>query len=69
IFKTGEDDNALEGADFQLWSEDAKQLLRTGTTDSGGKLTFGNIRYGSYVLKEIKAPDGYTISHAYAKGV
>lgn len=69
IFKTGEDDNALEGADFQLWSEDAKQLLRTGTTDSGGKLTFGNIRYGSYVLKEIKAPDGYTISDAYAKGV
>ncbi|MCY7825765.1 Ig-like domain-containing protein [Bacillus spizizenii] len=69
IFKTGEDDNALEGADFQLWSEDAKQLLRTGTTNSGGKLTFGNIRYGSYVLKEIKAPDGYTISHAYAKGV
>ncbi|MCY9362927.1 Ig-like domain-containing protein [Bacillus spizizenii] len=69
IFKTGEDDNALEGAEFQLWSEDSKQLLRTGTTDAGGKLTFGNIRYGSYVLKEIKAPDGYTISHAYAKGV
>ncbi|MCY9375271.1 Ig-like domain-containing protein [Bacillus sp. T17B1] len=69
IFKTGEDNKALEGADFQLWSEDAKQLLRTGTTDSGGKLTFGNIRYGSYVLKEIKAPDGYNISDAYAKGV
>ncbi|UPV78757.1 SpaA isopeptide-forming pilin-related protein [Bacillus rugosus] len=69
IFKTGEDDKALEGADFQLWSEDAKQLLRTGTTDAGGKLTFGNIRYGSYVLKEVKAPDGYTISDAYAKGV
>ncbi|MCY8204521.1 Ig-like domain-containing protein [Bacillus sp. N12A5] len=69
IFKTGEDDKALEGADFQLWSEDAKQLLRTGTTDADGKLTFGNIRYGSYVLKEVKAPDGYTISDAYVKGV
>ncbi|RKQ25026.1 LPXTG cell wall anchor domain-containing protein [Bacillus subtilis] len=69
IFKTGEDDKALEGADFQLWSEDAKQLLRKGTTDAGGKLTFGNIRYGSYVLKEVKAPDGYTISDAYVKGV
>lgn len=69
IFKTGEDDKALEGAEFQLWSEDSKQLLRTGTTDAGGKLTFGNIRYGSYVLKEVKAPDGYTISDAYAKGV
>ncbi|WP_416722547.1 SpaA isopeptide-forming pilin-related protein [Bacillus stercoris] len=69
IFKTGEDDKALEGAEFQLWSEDSKQLLRTGTTDAGGKLAFGNIRYGSYVLKEVKAPDGYTISDAYAKGV
>ncbi|WP_368651019.1 SpaA isopeptide-forming pilin-related protein [Bacillus inaquosorum] len=69
IFKTGEDDKALEGADFQLWSEDAKQLLRKGTTDAGGKLTFGNIRYGSYVLKEVKAPDGYTISDVYVKGV
>ncbi|PJH93601.1 SpaA isopeptide-forming pilin-related protein [Bacillus sp. SN1] len=69
IFKTSEDDKALEGADFQLWSEDAKQLLRKGTTDAGGKLTFGNIRYGSYVLKEVKAPDGYTISDAYVKGV
>lgn len=69
IFKTSEDDKALEGADFQLWSEDTKQLLRKGTTDAGGKLTFGNIRYGSYVLKEVKAPDGYTISDAYVKGV
>ncbi|MEC1429601.1 SpaA isopeptide-forming pilin-related protein [Bacillus subtilis] len=69
IFKTGEDDKALEGAEFQLWSEDSKQLLRNGTTDAGGKLTFGNIRYGSYVLKEVKAPDGYTISDAYVKGV
>lgn len=69
ILKTGEDDKALGGAEFQLWSEDAKQLLRNGTTGTDGKLTFGNIRYGSYVLKEVKAPDGYTISDAYAKGV
>ncbi|MCY8992304.1 SpaA isopeptide-forming pilin-related protein [Bacillus atrophaeus] len=69
IFKTGEDDTPLDGAEFQLWTEDAKQLLRTGTTDADGKLTFGNIRYGSYVLKEVKAPDGYTISNAYVNGV
>ncbi|MEC1685224.1 SpaA isopeptide-forming pilin-related protein [Bacillus mojavensis] len=69
ILKTGENDKALGGAEFQLWSEDAKQLLRNGTTGADGKLTFGNIRYGSYVLKEVKAPDGYTISDAYAKGV
>ncbi|AHZ14741.1 SpaA isopeptide-forming pilin-related protein [Bacillus velezensis] len=69
ISKTGSDGTSLSGADFQLWSKDGKQLLRTGTTDDAGKLTFGNIRYGTYVLKEIKAPDGYTISDAYVNGV
>ncbi|APH34764.1 cell wall anchor protein [Bacillus subtilis] len=69
ISKTGPDGTSLSGAGFQLWSKDGKQLLRTGTTDDAGKLTFGNIRYGTYVLKEIKAPDGYTISDAYVNGV
>ncbi|MDK4256178.1 SpaA isopeptide-forming pilin-related protein [Bacillus velezensis] len=69
ISKTGSDGTSLSGAGFQLWSKDGKQLLRTGTTDDAGKLTFGNIRYGTYVLKEIKAPDGYTISDAYVNGV
>ncbi|MCF7619689.1 SpaA isopeptide-forming pilin-related protein [Bacillus sonorensis] len=69
IFKTGEDNQPLSGADFQLWTKDNKQLLRTGTTEADGKITFGNIRYGTYVLKEVKAPDGYTISDDYANGV
>ncbi|KOC22017.1 SpaA isopeptide-forming pilin-related protein [Bacillus velezensis] len=69
ISKTGSDGTSLSGAGFQLWSKDGKQLLRTGTTDDAGKLTLGNIRYGTYVLKEIKAPDGYTISDAYVNGV
>ncbi|MFB7316825.1 SpaA isopeptide-forming pilin-related protein [Bacillus haynesii] len=69
ILKTGEDGTPLSGADFQLRTKDNEQLLRTGTTDDDGKLTFGNIRYGTYILKEIKAPDGYTISDAYADGV
>ncbi|TWM40300.1 Serine-aspartate repeat-containing protein D [Bacillus licheniformis] len=69
ILKTGEDGTPLSGADFQLRTKDNEQLLRTGTTDDNGKLTFGNIRYGTYILKEIKAPDGYTISDAYADGV
>ncbi|MCY8356034.1 Ig-like domain-containing protein [Bacillus haynesii] len=69
ILKTGKDGTPLSGADFQLRTKDNEQLLRTGTTDDDGKLTFGNIRYGTYILKEIKAPDGYTISDAYADGV
>ncbi len=69
ILKTGEGGTPLSGADFQLRTKDNERLLRTGTTDDDGKLTFGNIRYGTYILKEIKAPDGYTISDAYADGV
>ncbi|MEC0494517.1 SpaA isopeptide-forming pilin-related protein [Bacillus glycinifermentans] len=69
ILKTGKDGKPLTGADFQLWTKDNKQLLRSGTTDADGKMTFGNIRYGTYVLKETKAPDGYTISDAYTNGV
>ncbi|WP_144561114.1 SpaA isopeptide-forming pilin-related protein, partial [Bacillus paralicheniformis] len=69
ILKTGEGGTPLSGADFQLRTKDNERLLRTGTTDDDGKLTFGNIRYGTYILKEIKPPDGYTISDAYADGV
>ncbi|WFF94528.1 SpaA isopeptide-forming pilin-related protein [Bacillus paralicheniformis] len=69
ILKTGEGGTPLSGADFQLRTKDNERLLRTGTTDDDGKLTFGNIRYGTYILKEVKPPDGYTISDAYADGV
>lgn len=59
----------LPGATFELWSQDNKQLLRTGTTADDGTLTFGNIRYGDYVLKEVQAPSGYTISDALVAGI
>ena len=32
-----------------------------GYTDANGKLTFSNLRLGSYTYKEFKAPDGYVL--------
>ncbi|MDI5791584.1 SpaA isopeptide-forming pilin-related protein [Bacillus licheniformis] len=34
---------------ISIADKDNEQLLRTGTTDDNGKLTFGNIRYGTYI--------------------
>jgi LPXTG-motif cell wall-anchored protein len=69
ILKNGELGQILPGAAFELWSQDNKQLLRKGTTDATGTLTFGNIRYGDYLLKEVQAPNGYTISDALVAGI
>ncbi|MET1248538.1 SpaA isopeptide-forming pilin-related protein [Sporolactobacillus sp. STCC-11] len=69
ILKNGELGQILPGAAFELWSQDGKQLLRTGSTDATGTLTFGNIRYGDYILKEVQAPEGYTISDALVAGI
>ncbi|MFT8311643.1 MAG: SpaA isopeptide-forming pilin-related protein [Sporolactobacillus sp.] len=69
ILKNGELGQILPGAVFELWDKDNTQLLRTGTTDATGTLTFGNIRYGDYVLKEVQAPNGYTISDALVAGI
>ncbi|SFP75757.1 Uncharacterized surface anchored protein [Halolactibacillus halophilus] len=56
-----EDITLLEGAEFQLYDESGEVLLRTGTTDSAGNLTFVNLLYGNYQLKEVTPPDGYVI--------
>ncbi len=59
--KTDEAGQALTGATFELWDAKNQQVLRSGTIDASGDITFGSIPYGSYLLKETKAPDGYTI--------
>ncbi|MCR4428445.1 MAG: SpaA isopeptide-forming pilin-related protein, partial [Caldiserica bacterium] len=49
----------LAGAEFTLFGPDGVTPVRVGTTDSNGTLTFYGIPYGSYTLKETKAPEGY----------
>jgi len=62
-------ESVLEGALFNLYTKDGAQLLRTGTTDAEGLVRFGGLRRGEYLLREMKAPEGYVISRALAEGV
>ena len=52
---------ALPGARFTLYSDAVcSTVLGTGTTDSNGLVTFGNLTAGAlYFLKETSAPAGY----------
>lgn len=58
----------LTGAQFQLWDKNKALVLREGTVDATGELVFGNLPYGDYILQEVKAPAGYTISDELATG-
>ncbi len=48
----------LEGAEFKLWDENGKEVgaKRTG---SNGLVEFTDLPYGTYTLRETKAPEGY----------
>lgn len=53
----------LAGAEFELYknSVDKSNLIGKFTTNSDGKLTIDSLELGKYVLREIKAPEGYFI--------
>lgn len=56
-FGEGENPPALEGAKFQLLQDD--QVKYISTTSEDGTEIFKNVEYGTYTLKESKAPEGY----------
>ena len=56
----GDHKTPLQGAGFRLYDASNKQVAE-GYTDANGKLTFSNLRLGSYTYKEFKAPDGYVL--------
>ncbi|MFD3450375.1 SpaA isopeptide-forming pilin-related protein [Microbacteriaceae bacterium 4G12] len=58
----------LAGAEFTLYDSTGKTVIRTLTTDNTGIVTFNNLRYGDYLLKETKAPKGYLISEELKTG-
>ncbi|EPE62395.1 LPXTG-motif cell wall anchor domain protein [Exiguobacterium sp. S17] len=63
ITKTDESgDLTLEGASFELIDTGSKRVVRRGTTDETGTLTFSRLLYGDYTLKETSAPAGYVIA-------
>lgn len=67
--KTKEDSTFLTGAHFQLWNTTKTQVLREGDVDASGKITFGNLQLGEYLLFETSAPAGYTIPNNLVKGL
>lgn len=53
----------LAGAEFELYknSVDKSNLIGKFTTNSDGKLAIDSLELGKYILREIKAPEGYFI--------
>lgn len=52
----------LEGAKFELYKSDKITLEATSDgTGLDGTILFGNLRMGTYYIKEIQAPEGYVL--------
>ncbi|WP_032122374.1 SpaA isopeptide-forming pilin-related protein [Clostridium amazonitimonense] len=65
FYKTGEDEDPLEGAEFKLYKETDKNFedpLGVAISDKNGRVQFQNVEYGDYNIKETKAPAGYVLS-------
>ena len=65
--KTNESGDPLENALFGLFAMDCTEFteenaLMTAKSDDKGCFSFDDIPYGEYVIREIKAPDGYILS-------
>ncbi|QIK70385.1 collagen binding domain-containing protein [Erysipelothrix sp. HDW6C] len=70
VTKKDSSGNPLEGAIFELLTADGSVVWRgPATTAADGTIAFEAITSGDYILREIKAPAGYVISEALARGV
>jgi LPXTG-motif cell wall-anchored protein len=61
LTKTGDNNQPLAGAEFTLYL-DGVPVGAPKVTDAEGKITFENIPYGTYTIKETKAPAGYVLT-------
>ena len=65
VYKKNGNGQALQGAEFTIYSKDEKTVIATGTSDTNGIVDFkfadGKIleEGKQYILKETKAPQGY----------
>lgn len=60
--KYGEANDFVAGAEFTLYNADDEEFvnpIKTAVSGEDGKVTFENIAFGSYKIKETKAPKGY----------
>ncbi|WP_027634360.1 SpaA isopeptide-forming pilin-related protein [Clostridium hydrogeniformans] len=61
IKKTDNSGNVLSGAEFTLYDNNGN-VVETAISDNNGMVTFENVDYGNYIVKETKAPEGYVAS-------
>ena len=57
--ETGE---PLEGAEFEMVKADTNEVVENITTKENGKITSGLHPFGDYIVREIKAPNKYTLN-------
>ena len=56
----------IKGASFALFDASGK-FLQESVSDADGMVYFLNVEYGNYTIKELKAAEGYNISHETIK--
>lgn len=57
-----ETEERLAGAQFAIYEKGSDEALQVVTTDSNGTATFTGLRYGDFVIKELMAPEGYSVN-------
>lgn len=64
IIKTDEVNNSrLSGINFAIYSSDNKDVpVKTATTDDKGEILFDNLRYGDYIVKELRTKPEYYLN-------
>ncbi|WP_304340593.1 SpaA isopeptide-forming pilin-related protein, partial [Metaclostridioides mangenotii] len=68
--KLNENEKPLRGAEFTLYKASDisfENPIDTSISDKNGDVKFKDIDYGEYVIKETKAPTGYTINEKILK--
>ena len=57
--KTSDTGEALSGAQFKLY--DGEEEKYTATSAEDGKVSFADVEFGTYTMKETQAPEGYKL--------
>lgn len=65
VVKTDENGDPLGGCVFEVYRYESYDHVDTITTDSSGRATTGQLRYGEYMFYESQAPEGYASGETY----
>ncbi|WP_445285443.1 Ig-like domain-containing protein [Streptococcus sp. KHUD_012] len=64
IHKVGDENQPLAGAKFKVVRQANNQLIGEYVTDKDGNITVNGLLKDKYILTELQAPEGYTITTA-----